>query len=151
VNKVYLVGAIVGKSYGEATDWREYATDRFLDVGIEALSPMRGKSFLKRYDVLDAEHYTHPLAAPAGIMSRDFFDCQRADVILCNFLNLDRPPVGSLMEIAWAYAAHKPIVVAAPKDLPLLQHPMVKVAVSFPVETLDEAIDFVSIILNRKR
>ena len=54
------------------------------------------------------------------------------------------------MELAWAYGFQKPAVVAIeafgnPHD----NHPMIHEAMPFRVETLEEAIDSVAIILNR--
>ena len=85
-----------------------------------------------------------------GIMVRDFNDVKRCDALLVNLIGLTKPSMGTIMELAWAYAMQKPAVVAMeregnPHDL----HPMIHEAVSFRVETLDEAIDSVAVILNR--
>ena len=44
---VYLAGPITGLTYDGATDWRAYAKARLAKFGIQAVSPMRAKEFLK--------------------------------------------------------------------------------------------------------
>jgi hypothetical protein len=53
-----------------------------------------------------------PFATSRGVMTRDFFDCNRADVVLVNFVGAKTVSIGTVMEIAWAYQKHTPVVVA---------------------------------------
>jgi nucleoside 2-deoxyribosyltransferase len=83
-------------------------------------------------------------------MTRDFNDVRRCDALLVNLLGAAKPSLGTIMELAWAYAFQKPAVVAIEeKGNPHDGHPMIYEAIPFRVATLDEAITSVAIILNR--
>jgi nucleoside 2-deoxyribosyltransferase len=81
-------------------------------------------------------------------MTRDFNDVKQSDVLLVNLLGAKVPSLGTIMEMAWAFALQKPCVVAIeatgnPHD----NHPMIHEAMSFRVESLEDAVDAVAIIL----
>jgi nucleoside 2-deoxyribosyltransferase len=82
-------------------------------------------------------------------MMRDFFDVKRCDVLLINLLGCEKMTTGTVMELGWAYAMQKPVVVAIEPEGNIHDtHPMVHEAIGglrFP--TLDEAIDAVAIVL----
>jgi nucleoside 2-deoxyribosyltransferase len=113
MKSVYLAGPIAGLSYGGATDWREYAQAYLERHGILGRSPMRGKDMLKDRQSLGAIGMDdHPLTTNKGITARDRFDCTTSDVVLFNFLGAERASVGSCIEIGWADAARRPIIMA---------------------------------------
>lgn len=153
---VYLAGAIAGLSYDNATDWRVQARALLSDRGVETLDPMRAKSALGARnngniskDFTDYSDYG-AFFTSRGIMTRDFNDVKRCDALLVNLLGLTERSSGTIMELAWAFALQKPAVVAIeavgnPHD----KHPMIFEAMPFRVESLEEAIDAVAIILNR--
>jgi len=153
---VYLAGAIAGRSFDDATDWRVQARALLSDRGIETLDPMRAKDALGSrrggqiskdftdYDGLGA------FFTSRGIMTRDFNDVKRCDALLVNLLDLNERSSGTIMELAWAFALQKPAVVAIePIGNPHDKHPMIHEAMPFRVATIEEAIDSVAIILNR--
>jgi nucleoside 2-deoxyribosyltransferase len=153
---VYLAGAIAGLSYTDVTDWRVRAARYLNDCCIETLNPMRAKSALGDQNggriSTNYNDYARNGAffTSTGIMTRDFNDVKRCDVLLVNLLGLTKPSMGTVMELAWAYALQKPAVVAIeaignPHD----NHPMIAAAMPFRVTTLEEAIESVAIILNR--
>lgn len=153
---VYLAGAIAGLSYGDAVDWRVGAKIHLGQRGIETLDPMRAKSALGSLNggqiSSDFHDYSRHGAffTSQGIMTRDFNDVKRCDVLLVNLLELRKPSLGTIMELAWAYALQKPAVVAIERSgNPHDNHPMIAAAMPFRVETLDEAVDSVAVILNR--
>jgi nucleoside 2-deoxyribosyltransferase len=154
--KVYLAGAIAGLSYHSATDWRIDAKNVLEARGIETLNPMRAKTVLANHNAGIISNSFHDYArygtffTSQGIMTRDFNDVRQCDALLVNLLDLTKPSLGTIMELAWAYALQKPAVVAIegignPHD----NHPMIAAAMPFRVESLDEAIDSVAILLNR--
>ena len=163
----YLAGPIAGVDYDVAVDWREYATERLTARGIECLSPMRAKHALKGKRISrDYKKYQdHGQSYTAsGIMTRDHTDILRADALLVNLLRTTvadlstelpnsgtwLPSLGTVMELAWAYAYRKPAVVAMEASgNPHGSHPMLAAAMPFRLETLDQAIDTVAIVLNR--
>lgn len=151
---VYLAGAIAGHAFDSVNDWRVNAK-HFLSLrGIETLSPLRAKANLGVLGTISTDFHDYaglgPFFTSRGIMARDFNDVKRCDALLVNLLGLQKPSLGTIMELAWAYALQKPAVVAIeatgnPHD----NHPMIHEAMPFRVETLDDAIDAVAIILNR--
>ena len=151
--RVYLAGPIAGVDYDVAVDWREYATERLTARGIECLSPMRAKHALKGKRISrDYKKYQdHGQSYTAsGIMTRDHTDILRADALLVNLLGASMPSMGTIIEMAWAYAYRKPAVVAIEANgNPHGNHPMLAAAMPFRLETLDQAIDTVAIVLNR--
>lgn len=151
---VYLAGPIAGISGMDAADWREEAMFQLSGRGIETLNPLRSKHALNKPAKISTNFhdYRHLGAfyTSAGIMARDFGDVKRADAVLMNLLGTVRPSFGTIMELAWAYAMQKPVVVAIEAAGNLHDgHPMIHEAMPFRVETLDEAIDAVAVVLNR--
>lgn len=151
---VYLAGPIAGRSGVHATVWREYAATYLAQFGIRSLSPMRGKSALRSaaristdfHDYKDLGHFY----TAKGIMTRDFNDVKRADVLLVNLLGAASISIGTVMELAWAFQLQKPAVVAMePEGNPHDRHPMVAEAIHFRVESLEDAIHSVALILGR--
>lgn len=153
---VYLAGAIAGMNYGAATDWRIGAKAWLNQRGIECLDPMRAKSSLgsKNEGRISTDFHDYErmgaFFTSQGIMTRDFNDVKRCDALLVNLTGLQKPSLGTIMELAWAYALQKPAVVAIERTgNPHDNHPMIAAAMPFRVETIDEAIDAIAIILNR--
>ena len=151
---VYLAGAIAGLSGTDATDWRRTARYALDDRGVEALDPMRAKLMLANQERISTNFADYAdqgaFFTSRGIMVRDFNDVKRCDALLVNLLGLAKPSMGTIMELAWAYALQKPAVVAIEKTgNPHDSHPMIHEAMPFCVETLDDAIDVVAVILNR--
>lgn len=153
---VYLAGAIAGLEFGEATDWRFIAKHRLGERGVETLNPMRAKEMLGSRNggrISTNYHDYERLGAfftSRGIMTRDFNDVRRCDALLVNLIGLEKPSLGTIMELGWAYALQKPAIVAIealgnPHD----NHPMIHEAMPFRVTTLDEALDSVAVLLNR--
>jgi nucleoside 2-deoxyribosyltransferase len=124
------------------------------DRDVETLDPMRAKSALSGQAriSLNFNDYAHngPFFTSRGIMTRDFNDVKRCDALLVNLLGLVKPSLGTIMELAWAYAMQKPAVVAIEKTgNPHDNHPMIHEAMPFRVDSLDEAIHAVAVILGR--
>lgn len=154
--KVYLAGAITGLKYGEAVDWREYATAQLaknepstkalvLDSGIQAYSPMRNNGFAEPMEGMP--NTPEPLSSVQAILNRDHWDCKTADLILVNLLEAERVSIGTVMEIAWGYAYRIPTVLIMEKEGNLHDHGMIIQSAGWRVETLDEGIQTVKSIL----
>lgn len=151
---VYLAGAIAGHVFDDANEWRNDAQFLLSARGIETLSPLRAKEALGVTHRISTDFRDYsglgPFFTSRGIMARDFNDVKRCDALLVNLLGLQKPSLGTTMELAWAYALQKPVVVAIeaagnPHD----NHPMLAEAMPFRFEALEDAIDAVAVVLNR--
>jgi hypothetical protein len=135
---VYTIGPITGCSYGNSTDWRDYAAKN-IDPQIEILSPMRHKEYLSQESSIAAAYESHVMSCAKGITTRDRMDCMRSNMVIANFLGATKVSIGSVMEIAWADSARIPIVLVIDKDN-LHQHPMITECAGFIVNTLNEGL-----------
>jgi nucleoside 2-deoxyribosyltransferase len=140
--KVYLAGPISGLTYGEGQDWRSYVKAKLWKWDIEGYSPLRCKDYLSGAGVLEQSYEETPLSTDRGIMTRDFNDCQTADLIFVNFIGAapGRVSIGTVMEIAWGYSMRKPVVCVMDKTGDLHDHPMIREALGFRFTNLDQAI-----------
>ncbi len=139
--RIYLAGPISLLSYDAATGWREDFASRMAESGIECASPMRAKGYLAEEGSIATEGYAAlgPLSAPRGIMTRDHWDCMDCDLIVANLLGAGRVSVGTVMEIAWAHAYRKPLVVVMEPSGNPHEHPMIAEATGFRATSLEEA------------
>lgn len=141
MNRIYLAGPISGFDYENASKWRNLIADELKDVA-ECFSPMRKCSDLKDKGIIKAEmEYTevNPMGTSKSVMMRDFFDVKRADLLIVNFLEATAVSIGTVMEVAWAWQMHKPVIVMAMPDNKHITHLMMKEAISVVVPTLKEA------------
>lgn len=145
--KVYLAGPITGLTLDQADDWRISAEEKLRARGMTPLSPLRAEKFLKDYGVLETSYLgATPMVTDRGIMTRDHWDVSRCDAVLFNLLGASRVSIGTMFELAWAYAYRKPVVVIMePEDNPH-EHSMVREATDYRVESLDVAIEQLAIL-----
>jgi hypothetical protein len=145
---VYLAGPITGCSYGECTDWRQYAIHELAQHGIKGLNPMRGKEYLSHVEKFTADGNKYGemhgvrnvMSLNRGIMTRDRWDATRCDALLVNFLGAPQISIGTSMEIAWADLSRIPIVCAMEDVGNPHEHGMILEAIGFRSATLDEAL-----------
>ena len=143
---LYCAGPISGVSYGESTDWREYVASRLPEY-IKAVSPMRGKKYLANEVSIKDSYEEHPLSCQKGITCRDRMDVRRCDMVLVNLLEISKVSIGSVMEIAWADAWRKPIIVVMEKEN-IHSHSMLREVSGFIVSDLNEAVDLAIAVLS---
>ncbi|MBI2048592.1 MAG: hypothetical protein HYT30_01560 [Parcubacteria group bacterium] len=145
---LYCAGPITGESYATCTDWRAYVEEK-TPAHIHAVSPMRAKPYLAGEASINHSYEWSPMSCAKGITARDRYDVMRADAILVNLIGAKRVSIGTVMEIAWADAWRKPIVIAMEKDN-IHEHPILREAAGFIVPTLDEAIAVAIAVLSPK-
>lgn len=136
---VFLGGPISGRSYRDASDWREYVTKR-LPEPLVGFSAMRGKPHLKDVERIEATCDQHPLTTGRGLTTRDFNDVRRCNLLFVNVLDATEVSRGTLIEIGWAYALRRPILLVMEPSGNPHDHFMVREAAGFVVHDLDEAI-----------
>lgn len=146
---VYLAGPITGLSYGDTTTWREIVEKEFGE-DIEALSPMRGKTYLLQKTSIADTYEDIVLSSQRAIYCRDMWDCNRCDVLFVNVLGAKTVSIGTVMEVAWAAQHKKPIVLVMEKEGNPHEHAMFREACPFRVESLASAILLVKTITNVK-
>lgn len=146
--RVYLAGPISGCTYDQCTDWRARFAAELKSWGVEALSPMRGKDYLNDGKIIDGAYDQTILSNAQAILHRDFWDCCRSDVVLVNLLGAERVSIGTVMEIAFAHARQIPVVLLMEPKGNIHEHPMIQQAIAFRVETVDQALQTLYVILN---
>jgi nucleoside 2-deoxyribosyltransferase len=144
---VYLAGPITGLTWNEAVGWREYVASVLRSDGITCWSPLRGKDFLQSVGrIADSYPGVHPLSSPAGIVARDRWDVQRADVVLANLTGTKRASIGTILELAWADSARVP-VVGVWEEGNVHDHAMIRQIVPYVVRDLDHGLEVVRSLL----
>lgn len=138
--QVYLAGPISGVSYDGATSWRDHITDN-IDAAIACYSPLRGKAYLEGHEALPETYDAQLLSTQSAIMTRDHRDVARADAVVAYLKGADKVSIGTVMEVAWAYAYRIP-VVAVLEDGNLHDHPMMREALryGYVLDDLSEVI-----------
>lgn len=141
--KVYLAGAISGLTFDGANDWRVGAEEFLAGRGVKGLSPLRGKEYLRALGELSPqcaqEGKAGILSLPRSIMTRDFYDATRCDVLLVNLLGATRVSIGTVMEIAWGFQSRIPVVCAMETGN-VHEHAMVNEALGYRTHSLEEAL-----------
>lgn len=146
---IYMAGPVKGLDYDSATNWRKWFIKQMDGLNVECLDPLRGKDELRHETSIDRIEYDTPMSCPQGIYIRDRFDAMRCDLLIVNLLGAEKPSLGSVMEIAWADALHKPIIlVMEPGNVH--EHAMVLGACGFRARSLAEAALIAIDILNLK-
>src|SRR3990172_1203653 len=115
--RIYLSGPISGKTYKDASSWREDVGARLRAAGFEVRDPLRGKSFLSsQKGALDSHDYvkTDPSLSDKALKKRDVLDVVASDIILVNFSDAETPSIGSIYELSIADFLNKLIVMVAP-------------------------------------
>lgn len=143
---VYLAGPITGLSYDGATDWR-YGVMKALAPEIDAFSPLRGKNYLLGQTTIQDSYNEHVMSTSKAIFARDHFDCKRCDALFVNLLGAKRVSIGTVMEIAWAHAYGKIVILVMEREGNVHEHSMLREACAYRVETLEEAVDLTRIML----
>lgn len=142
---IYLAGAIYGVSYEEAIDWRTEIKSLFLP-GLIGISPMRMKEFLSGKEKI-GHSYEHDLLSNArAIWARDKMDVKTCDMIVAYMprsINEKRPSTGTTVELGWADAFDK-LIVLITDDPHLINHPLTGQAAGFIVPDIVRAAEVVN-------
>lgn len=127
---IYLAGKMEGLTNDEIMNWRKYAKDKLKDLcNVKYAEP-----------ISEMKHFNE-------VWDRDYFLLDNSDIILVNFdYEKENPFLGTSMEIARAYYQRKPIIIFSSKDW-VKNNFTLKYHATCIVNTLDEAIDFISELL----
>lgn len=146
--KVYCAGPMAGLTYDQSEDWRDRVREMF-PPEIVCYSPLRGKQALRSLGKIGVGAYDtkeHPLASDRGILRRDYYDVISCDLLFCSLLGATKASIGTAMELAWAWAHDKPIVLVDTPGSPH-DHPMIREVWSYRVGSLEEGVALAKAVL----
>jgi nucleoside 2-deoxyribosyltransferase len=169
VKKIYLAGPITGVSWGGSEDWRDelkrlVAWDtqnggRRKYAGFQLYSPLRGKDYLRGESSIKDTYEQFPLSTAKAVMLRDSYDVRTADAVIVNLMGATRVSIGTVMEVAWAYERNIPIIAIMEPPVSqevgstasqgnIHEHAMLNEAIWWRVQTLEAALDVLSLLFN---
>ena len=137
---VYLAG-LISTTAPYSLSWRQEAEASLVDVAT-VLSPVRGKGNL--FTESTDGGVTSNVLTSSDVILRDYQDIRKSDVILVHLelFGSDRPMMGTLFELAWAWEHRTPVVaIASPTNTLMRTHPFIVQAVSHYCADLDSALD----------
>lgn len=154
---VYLSGPMGGCTFEEMTGWRKQAEKELNSDSVKCTLPTR--SITPKY---------HPHETDRWINRRDHFDCTKASAVLVNLQGMKSISVGTVMEIAWAYDRHIPVVCIVDKEPKkhgiihegtslfvnapeIHKHPMMVDSITQVVYSVEDGINFVKELLSEER
>lgn len=140
---VYLAG-LISTDHPESLEWRTRITPRLEAAGFEVRTPLAGKGNLKC--VTKDGGITATTTTNRAICLRDRRDVREADVILASLelFGSQRPLVGTLVELGWAWDDGTPVIAAVAEDNYLMRkHPFISEFVTKYEPTIDAAVDFI--------
>lgn len=137
---VYLSGPMAGLTVQQANEWRAEVRKN-LEPDVLCLSPLRGLDDLQ--GVIQPKYHPNMKEGFAATnsqmaLTRDFLDTKRADIILINLLGAQRVSIGTVLEIAWGFAMHKPLVVAMEPEGNPHDHCLVNESIHVRVYSVEE-------------
>ena len=138
--RVYLSGPISGLTYQVSLNWREYAA-RTLAPAIACYSPLRAHGHLDREGELRGAYPQHPLTTSQALTARDRHDCYTCDLLLVNLAGATEVSIGTCIEVGWADAFRKAIVLVMEPHGNVHDHPLVRGVCAFQVATLEEGLN----------
>lgn len=139
--KVYIAGAISGKSADEVFKYFNRNKQVLESWGYTVLSPLTAKGHLRTERIFKAEGYQHPISTNRAIIGRDRWMVGQADIVYMNLSEAEFASIGCMFELAWAYELKKHVVAVVPKDN-VHQHAFVLQAADIVFETSAEALNY---------
>jgi hypothetical protein len=108
---------------------------------IHCLSPLRGYEHGEVYSgVITTKAYKdNPLTTDKGIVVQDFNDVMASDALVMYYLGAKNRSVGMSGEVAWAWAAHKPVVTIMEPEGNPNDHAFIREQSSHIVASIEEA------------
>lgn len=148
MSKVYLAGPITGKTYQEARyGWRQELADLLIG-DVHVLSPMRHEGHLAEIQgPLNKSYPTHLFSHSKMIVAKDFLDIDESTIVVANFEPATKISIGTLVELGYARAKDKTIVVIMP-DGNMHDHPFVREVAAVVVPDVATAATIVGSLLS---
>jgi nucleoside 2-deoxyribosyltransferase len=143
---VYLAGPITGLDYQGCTEWRDSFSERLDDMSrgqIVGMSPLRGKKYLENTGIIGHGNEKYGiLSSGKSIVCRDYYDVRTCDAVVMNLLGAPKVSIGSMFEVAWAYAHSTPLILVIEEDREenIHHHDMLYEMAGYTVNNLDDAL-----------
>lgn len=129
---VYLAGPISGCKPDEIMGWRKQAQTELAKTNIIGLCP------------IDVQ--TEGVDLKSIAVLRDQMDVERCDAVLMNLTGATRVSIGTMVELGWASALNKPIILVMEKGN-IHEHGFVSTLVDDLYSDLQAALKAVAIML----
>lgn len=146
---LYLAGSISGRSYAEATQWRnrvKRALESEEGCNVKCIDPMRGKAYLSEEKAIKESYPSTMTSGAKAVFLRDRFDVMRSDIILINIMREeDLRSIGTIAEQAWGKIEQKMVIIIS-NGYPILHPFWTEDAII--VSSEDDAIDFILWLLS---
>ena len=140
---IYLAGPIAGCNKSEANDWREFVCKK-LPAGVKGVSPLRCEPLIgRRYKL---SHDDPRFGTPKAISAKNWFDSNRCDMVLAYLpkeISARRPSYGTIIEIGWAMAMRKPLIVVTNDPL-VRDHPLIAANVPWVFDDFQPALETIA-------
>lgn len=140
---VYLAGIIQGSVIDKCIAWRKKIVEYYSNwkgsgipyENLYFLDPCNGEKNISA----DGMKSNIPTKF---ILDKDYNAIKKCDLFVANMdkFGVERPPIGTIMEVAFAYDFHKPIIMITTEEV-YKKHPFVSNMVSWYFETVDEMLE----------
>jgi nucleoside 2-deoxyribosyltransferase len=145
---VYLAGPILGCTKDEANDWRKWVDSQVRRPGLVCISPLRCEPII-------GERYTNGYAddkfgSARAIGSKNLFDTKSCDMVLAYLPTPEdgrSQSLGTILEIGWAHALGKPVILVS-TDPKIIEHPVMNSCASWVLPDLVSATEVIKGILD---
>lgn len=146
---IYLAHPISGLSYDEVAEYYEktQATLNCAIAGLDVLSPMTAKEYLRTEKKLRAYDYSHPISTNHHAIERDRWMVKQSSVVYVNLMHAKEVSIGCMMELAWAHDNGIYSVVSMPEDS-VHRHAFVLEAADLVLDSHDAAIGYLIRLFN---
>jgi len=146
---IYLAGPITDCNVAEAKDWRADISERLTHLGVVGVSPLRCEPLVT--GTYQATYDNRMFGTAAAISGKNWFDTNRADIVLVYLPKSARLKkglsIGTMFEVGWASALHKPIIVVT-DDEKIQNHPLMQRHVNWILPNFEEALEVIEGILS---
>ena len=129
---IYLAGAI---SYFYNIDQKERAT-AWRTKAVHYFEPYNIKCFNPCDEPIECWQYPQ-----SGLIKQNYFYLKNYDIVLVN-LDMINDSIGTVWELSMAWRDHKPIIAFG--KTPWLDRPHMLSLMDIRLDTLDEALDYIS-------
>lgn len=138
---IYLCGPMTGLSFNRAEEWRTKTQKKFEAIpGIQVLNPARN-CHVKNDEIYQAVNLDQKrgLNCDRALRARNLSDIALSSVVFANFLDAERPSLGSIYELGYASALRVPVICVIEDSGNVHEHLMITSGIDYRFNNLPEA------------